>query len=169
MGEGLQESSKIRIVWGCSEGPTKVSAFDSALCQAGIHNLNLVELSSIVPPNTEVVEVGRIPQDVHVGSIGKVVLAHIEGIDCRIASGLGWAIAEEGGIFVESAVIGKAADCKEEIVKGLEHMMRRRRWGWKSGLHVKILEVKAQPSSYSSIVVAALYCIEPLVGDYKKS
>lgn len=155
-------SAKIRIVWGCSEGPTKISAFDSALEKAGIHNLNLIKLSSIIPPNTEVIEVGKIQQTELVGFIGKVVLAHIESVDCWIATGLGWAIAEEGGVFVESTLLGRSKDCKEEIIKGLKNMMKRRNWNWKLKPKVKTLEVKAQSSAFSSIVVAAVYCIEPL-------
>lgn len=157
---------KIRIVWGRSEGPTRVSAFDSALCEAGIHNLNLIQLSSIIPPKAEVIEVGRVEQKEQVGSIGKVVLAHIEGLDCWIGSGVGWAIAQEGGIFVESAIVGRSTDCKEEITNGLRKMMETRRWSWRSKPHIRTVEAKAKSDQFSSVIVAALYCIEPLTSDF---
>ena len=154
---------KIRIVWGCSEGPTKISAFDGALKEAGIHNLNLVSLSSIIPPKTTVTEVGKIQLEEPVGSVGKVVLSHIEGIGCWLSSGLGWVIAPEGGIVVESALIGRSINCKKEIHDGLKRMMENRSWNWKSKPRTRILEVKAQSNSFSSVVVAALFCVEPLV------
>lgn len=153
---------KIRIVWGSSEGSTEVSAFDSALCEAGIHNLNLIEMSSVIPPRAEVIEIGRIRLEEPVGSIGKVVLSHIEGMNCWIASGLGWAIAEEGGIFVEGALEGRSKHCEKEIIKGLEDVMGNRAWNWKTKPVIRVLETRAKAGSFSSAVVAALYSIEPL-------
>jgi len=153
----------IRIAWGSSEGPTKISSFDGALNKAGIHNLNLINLSSIIPPRADVVEVGRIQQKEPVGSIGKVVMSHIEGVNCWITSGLGWAVAEEGGILVEGAKEGRSVDCKGEIRKGLENMMERRSWTWISKPRVRTIEAKARSDCFSSVVVAALYGIEPLV------
>lgn len=162
-GETAMSGVKVRIIWGCSEGPTKISAFDGALEEAGIHNLNLLSLSSIIPPKTTVAEVGKIQLEEPVGSIGKVVLSHIEGMGCWLSSGLGWVIASEGGIIVESALAGRSIDCKKEIHDGIERMMENRSWNWKSKPRTRILEVKAQSNSFSSAVVAALFCIEPLV------
>lgn len=155
---------KIRIVWGSSEGSTKVGAFDSALCEAGIHNLNLIKMSSIIPPGSEVIEIGRIRGEEPVGSIGMVVLSHIEAMGYWIASGLGWILAEEGGVFVEGALRGRSKNCKKQIVKGLEDVMGNRDWNWKTEPKVRVLEIRARVDSFSSIVVAALYNIQqPLI------
>ncbi|HHW40285.1 MAG TPA: arginine decarboxylase, pyruvoyl-dependent [Syntrophomonadaceae bacterium] len=42
--------SKFKLAVGRGEGPTPLNAFDAALYDAGIGNLNLVRVSSILPP-----------------------------------------------------------------------------------------------------------------------
>ncbi len=49
---------RIDIVWGGSEGKTLLSAFDRALLNAGIHNFNLIPLSSVIPPQSVIHETG---------------------------------------------------------------------------------------------------------------
>ena len=46
---------KIQISGGVGIGPTEMAAFDQALVQAGAANYNLIYLSSILPPGSEVV------------------------------------------------------------------------------------------------------------------
>lgn len=53
---------KIYIAPGKGVGATELGAFDAALNDSGIANFNLIRLSSVIPPLTEVVEVDRIPQ-----------------------------------------------------------------------------------------------------------
>ncbi len=49
---------KINMTAGTGVGPTELSAFDHALVNAGVANFNLIYLSSVLPPNS----------DVHVGN-----------------------------------------------------------------------------------------------------
>ncbi len=44
----------INVTSGIGSGPTELSAFDSALVNAGTANFNLIYLSSVIPPNSEV-------------------------------------------------------------------------------------------------------------------
>ncbi len=44
----------IKVASGIGSGPTKLSAFDSALNHAGVANYNLIRLSSVIPPETEI-------------------------------------------------------------------------------------------------------------------
>jgi arginine decarboxylase len=46
---------KLHISSGIGNGPTTLAAFDSALNQAGVANYNLIRLSSVIPPGSEVV------------------------------------------------------------------------------------------------------------------
>lgn len=46
----------IQLVSGSGSGATELGAFDSALLDAGIGNFNLICLSSVVPPDSEIVE-----------------------------------------------------------------------------------------------------------------
>jgi arginine decarboxylase len=57
----LPTPRRFTIVAGRSEGGTKLTAFDKALLDAGIGNLNLLKVSSILPPNAECVEKLEIP------------------------------------------------------------------------------------------------------------
>lgn len=45
---------QIQITEGIGNGPTELSAFDQALVHAGVANYNLIYLSSVLPPGSEV-------------------------------------------------------------------------------------------------------------------
>lgn len=45
---------KINIASGTGVGPTELSAFDHGLVNAGVANFNLIYLSSVLPPNSDV-------------------------------------------------------------------------------------------------------------------
>ena len=45
---------KIAIVSGKDEGPTKLNAFDNALSDAGIGDVNLIKVSSMLGEKTEI-------------------------------------------------------------------------------------------------------------------
>lgn len=45
---------QIQISEGLGMGPTELSAFDQALVHAGVANFNLIYLSSVLPPGSEV-------------------------------------------------------------------------------------------------------------------
>lgn len=45
---------KIHVRSGIGSGPTELSAFDQALVNAGVANFNLIYLSSVIPPGSEV-------------------------------------------------------------------------------------------------------------------
>ncbi len=46
---------KIQISKGIGTGPTELAAFDQALVKAGVANFNLIYLSSVLPPSSEIV------------------------------------------------------------------------------------------------------------------
>lgn len=45
---------RIGVAASVGTGPTALAAFDAALRHAGVHNFNLVRLSSVIPPGAEV-------------------------------------------------------------------------------------------------------------------
>lgn len=49
----LPTPKKFTVMAGTAEGPTRLNAFDNALLAAGIGNLNLLRVSSILPPHAE--------------------------------------------------------------------------------------------------------------------
>lgn len=50
---------RIHVVSAVGTARTALAAFDRALLQAGVANFNLIRLSSVLPPGTEVVDVPR--------------------------------------------------------------------------------------------------------------
>lgn len=119
---------KIHITWGAGEGPTKQAAFDSALCEAGIANYNLIKLSSIIPEGSEMVEKrldwnGR----EHGHKLYAVISeAYAETLGEKAVAGIGWTRENNGkGIFVE--ITGKSIEeVTDAIEKSLESMKSSR-------------------------------------------
>ncbi len=52
----MESRNHLYLVAGSGEGETPLNAFDRALLEAGIGDVNLVKVSSIVPPGWEVVK-----------------------------------------------------------------------------------------------------------------
>jgi arginine decarboxylase len=50
---------KIQIAKGAGSGPTELAAFDQALIDAGVANYNLLYLSSVMPPGSDIIEVDK--------------------------------------------------------------------------------------------------------------
>lgn len=57
----LPTPKKFTIVAGSAEGPSKLNAFDNALLESGIGNLNLLRVSSVLPPEAQEVDKLEIP------------------------------------------------------------------------------------------------------------
>jgi arginine decarboxylase len=55
-----KQVTMISITAGTAEGGTPLNAFDNALLSAGIGNINLIKVSSIVPPDVDVVDLPQI-------------------------------------------------------------------------------------------------------------
>ena len=73
------------------DGSSLLNAFDLALEDAAITQCNLVEVSSILPPDSEEIQ----PIDIPAGAITFCVMAKMAGtLGERIGSGLAWAWGE---------------------------------------------------------------------------
>ena len=46
---------RLNITAGTGVGPTELASFDNALVNAGVENFNLIYLSSVIPPGSDVV------------------------------------------------------------------------------------------------------------------
>ena len=149
---------KIDIVWGKSEGKTLISAFDRALIQAGIHNFNLIPLSSVIPPGATVSEIGAYESCHRRGDILYVVISSFSSNkpNAQISAGLGWVKTEEGGLFFESQSECSAEECEEEIRKGLGDMMSAR--SWNGEIKMKVITHKVK--EIANVTVAAVYDFE---------
>jgi arginine decarboxylase len=55
-----KQVTKASVTAGTAEGGTPLNAFDNALLAAGIGNVNLIKVSSIVPPEVDIVDLPKI-------------------------------------------------------------------------------------------------------------
>lgn len=116
----------ICLAQGSGEGLTPLTAFDNALRAAGIHNLNLIRVSSIVP---EGASFGPKP-DLPVGALVPTVYTHVtsnvpgEVVSAVIAAGIG----AKGGVLMEYHHRGPADDAERVAQAMVEEGFARRGW-----------------------------------------
>jgi arginine decarboxylase len=117
------------LVAASAEGPFELVAFDNALRKAGIAELNLVQVSSILPQNCELIDNSQMPY-IEPGTVVPVVMSKISSSTPgqKIAAALGIAIGENShGMVSEYHDIGvsekTAAKTAEAMVK---YMMENR-------------------------------------------
>ncbi len=97
----------IYLAKAVGRGSTELAAFDAALVAAGVANFNLIRLSSVIPPDGEVVEVERCPfaQDARWGDRLYAVYAEQRSSvpGAQVWAGVGWVQDRETGcgLFVE--------------------------------------------------------------------
>ena len=110
---------KIAIVTGKDEGPTKLNAFDNALTNAGIGDVNLIKVSSMLAGNTEITELPTLKP----GSMINCVLSEItsDNPGDEISAVIALAIGEELGCVVETTGINKN---EEELIDEAKFMVK---------------------------------------------
>ncbi|RLE29626.1 arginine decarboxylase, pyruvoyl-dependent [Candidatus Acetothermia bacterium] len=116
------------LVAGAAEGATELNAFDGALLSAGIGDLNLVRVTSIMPPQVELVEAPpRLPKGAFVlvvyssrtSSVPGEVLAAAVAVG-RSRDGFG-VVMEAQGCSRDEAVAEARAKVEEAFrMRGLE-------------------------------------------------
>lgn len=112
---------KIFVVSGIGQGKTLLSAFDAALNDAGVSNYNLITLSSVIPPQAEIIKTKKYhTPDSEWGHKLYLVKAEMrtdkKGV--ALAAGVGWYQLEDGrGLFVEHETEAKTEPLANNIVK----------------------------------------------------
>jgi len=150
---------KINIIKGIGTGPTELAAFDTALAVAGIANQNLIYLSSVIPPASDIVYTKPSFSQADFGSKLYVVISEgrssVPGHEMWV--GIGWVqeATSKKGLFVEHH-----SDSKESlevlINSSLSHMMASRKndqWG-EIQMATEGTVCQDQPTS---VLVAAVY------------
>ena len=124
---------KIYLSSGIGTGPTRLSAFDAALNNAGIANYNLIRLSSVIPPKTKLIPLdSQIPADIVPGKWGHrlyIVMAEerVDTPNSEAWAGIGWVQDKKTGkgLFVEHE--GKSEkSVRRNITQSLEALMATR-------------------------------------------
>ena len=123
----------IHIAHGAQVGDTQIAAFDAALWQAGVANYNLLRLSSVVPPGSEIVVHGTgIPHGTLSGTWGDrlyVVMAEARTSSPgqTVWAGIGWVQERTSGrgLFVEHEGDDEG-QVRVEITRSLSALMATR-------------------------------------------
>lgn len=116
---------KIAIVSGHSEGPSKLNAFDNALYEAEIGDVNLIKVSSMLEANTELEELPKLKAGAMVNCVLSEVTSDVKGEE--IIACVAVAIGDELGCVVENSGINRdSEEIKEEAVEMVRYMMDKR-------------------------------------------
>jgi arginine decarboxylase len=150
---------RIHVTSGTGTGGTSLAAFHEALEDAGIGRYNIIELSSIVPPEATVSvdRMSRFPP----GKTGDrlycvLAKASLCGPEDDAFVGLGWVYGREGGLLVEHT-----GESRQDVASLIGASLRS---AWNAnetcasrGKHI----VQAQwTAPYSCAVVAAVFASE---------
>ena len=155
---GRNKELKIHLAASTGSGPTELSAFDNALFNVGAANYNLLCLSSVIPPSSDIVEYqGGIESiDGQWGDKLYVVKAEYrQSTPGKEAwAGIGWVQENDSkkGLFVEHE--GESREGLENNIRAsLETLMKTR--GIDFGqIHMKISGVMCENEPVCALVMA---------------
>jgi arginine decarboxylase len=88
-----KQVTKAAVTAGAAEGGTALNAFDNALLAAGIGNINLIKVSSIVPPDVDIVDLPRIKPGALVPTAYAAMTGETPGE--VLAAAVGYALPED--------------------------------------------------------------------------
>lgn len=154
--------TRVYLTAGAAEGGTPLNGFDNALRAAGITEFNLVGVSSIVPPDADVV---TLEDDVGVvrarGRLAPAVYVRKDGVEPgeRVAAavGVGVATAPEGiGMIFVNSCNGSARTAEEGVVAMVEEGMEQTEYA-EYEVHTASSSIRVGERPASSIA-SALFC-----------
>ncbi len=116
---------KVSITSGRSEGPSRLNAFDNALLDAGIGDVNLITVSSILPKDTQIVELPHIEEGKMVNCV--LACAHSDQPGDLITAAVAVATSDDFGCVVEHSGVNQDPEkIKEEAETMVRYMMQVR-------------------------------------------
>lgn len=152
---------EISVTSGTGHGQTQLAAFDAALIHAGIANFNLLTLSSVIPPGSNVVI--KSPELGNSEDFGKklyIVLSEKrESEKGREAwAGIGWVQAKDGrGLFVEQHGAQQAEVMR--LIKETLADMTKNREGDFGEVRYQVVGIRCGDAPVCALV-AAVYDLE---------
>ncbi|MCH1865970.1 pyruvoyl-dependent arginine decarboxylase [Nocardioides sp. CFH 31398] len=149
-------TGRISVRAARGSGRTPLSAFDDALHQAGVSNVNLLVLSSVVPPGVAV-EVDDAPPPLDAGHGDRLYcvlsVAHAELRGQTAWAGLGWVNdPDRGGLFVEHH--GGAEESVRELIDLTLADMAERRGTTYSETEACVIDAHCDDRPVCALVVA---------------
>lgn len=120
----LPTPTKYTLITGSGRGQTRLNAFDRALLAAGIGNLNLIKISSILPPGTEFVDRLQIAP----GSLTPVAYGAMisDQQDEQIAAAIAVGVGEHYGMIMEYSSKCSRDDAEATVRRMVDEAFRDR-------------------------------------------
>jgi arginine decarboxylase len=112
---------------GHAEGGTALNAFDNALLAAGIGNVNLIKVSSILPPEVPVVELPKLRPGALIPTAYAAMTSEKPGD--IVAAAVGYALPDnpaKNGVIMEFHGRTTRAEAEQAITAMLEEALRGR-------------------------------------------
>jgi len=147
----------IRVSTGTGSGPTEISAFDQALVNAGVANFNLIYLSSVLPPSSEIHPTDKpIKPEGEWGDRLYVVMAQNRTIQRHqeVWAGIGWIQdpVTKKGLLVEHEGHSEA-EVRADITSSLDALAKNR--GTEFGpVNMQVSGIKCEGKPVCALVVA---------------
>ena len=133
-----------------------MASYDAALAAANVHNYNLVTVSSVIPADATVEDVGAAPDLGPAGGRLTVVEARsTTGGVGSVSAGLGWATGPGPGLFYEVAGEDPAA-VRRSVAAGLETGRKLREWTFAEE-NIAVVTADADDDGYTTAVAVAAY------------
>ena len=150
---------KIAIVSGKDEGPTKLNAFDNALTDAGIGDVNLIKVSSMLAGNAEIHNLPKLKAGAMVNCVLSEVTSDNPGDE--ITAVIAVAIGEKWCCVVETTGINtNFDDLIDEAKMMVEYMMDKR------GVEIKDMIVESSTATVkdiASVVASVVYLKDEII------
>lgn len=121
----LPRPTKYSLVCGVGDSATKLNAFDMALLNSGVGNLNLLKVSSILPPSAEYIDELVIPP----GSLTPVAFgttsSDVQGEEIAAAVAIG--LSEDTyGVIMEFSGRCSKEEAEERVIEMAREAFRMR-------------------------------------------
>jgi len=162
---GNRIPKKYFVTSGVGESDITIHAgsFDQALKEAGIHNVNIIQYSSIIPKEAERVE----KKELHFGSVVETIMAVANGMKGeRITAGLivGWVYKNGkkiGGLVAEYHGNDEEEKAREILIASLKEMFSSRFSEEFGGYELKDIEIYTRSfiprKKYGTVIVAIVF------------
>jgi arginine decarboxylase len=162
--------SVIRIVWGEGTGPTALSAYDAALADAGLHNYNLVTVSSVIPAGAPLAvaetapDLGPAGERLAIiesrGTVSPATTNRDADADAstagRAVAALAWARDDEGrGLFYEASGTDPQ-HVRAVAEQGLQRGSELREWSL-GDRETVVRTTPARSEAHACVVVCGVY------------
>jgi arginine decarboxylase len=148
----LPTPQKVKLVAAGAEGPTPLNAFDSALLRAGIGNLNLIRVSSILPPGCVHDPTFSVPA----GSLTPTAYGYLvsaePGQTIAAAIGVGFSEDDYGVIMEFEGLCGRAEAAERVAVMVREAFLAR----GKRLVDIKVEAAAHRVERHGAVVAAAV-------------